>query len=68
MGALLLTVNIQPGAVAGSPRPVCCRAGVEAAVLHQGPADVDVADHLPVHGDVLPHHEPATVQSQTSLV
>ena len=53
-----LTVNIEPGAVAGSPGPVSGRAGVETAVLRLGPADVDVADHLPVHRDVLPHHEP----------
>ena len=61
---LSLTVYIQPSAVAGSPRPVGCWAGVEAAVLHHGAADVDVADHLPVHSDVLAHHEPdSTVQS-----
>ena len=64
---LSLTVNIESSAVAGSPRPVCCRAGVEAAVLHLGPADVDVADHLPVHRDVLPHHQPADGDTGQSL-
>ena len=47
--------------MAGSPGPVSGRAGVEAAVLHLGPADVDVADDLPVDRDVLPHHEPANM-------
>ena len=62
-----LTVNIEPGAVAGSPGPVSGRAGVETAVLHLGPADVDVADHLPVHRDVLPHHQPADEDTGQSL-
>ena len=55
---LQLTVHIEPGVVGGGPRPVGCLAGVEAAVLHDGAADVDVGDDLAMERDVLAHHEP----------
>ena len=42
----------------GAARSVGGLAGVEAAVLHDGAADVDVGDDLTMEGDVLAHHEP----------
>ena len=60
--SILLTVHIQPGAVAGSAGPVGGRAGEQTAVLHHSPADVDVADHLAVHRHVLANHVPDNQQ------
>ena len=54
----LLTINIEPGAVGGDARPVAGLAGVEAAILHDGAADVDVGNDLAVQRDVLAHHVP----------
>lgn len=42
----------------GGPGPVGGLAGVKAAVLHDGAANVDVGDDLPMERDVLAHHEP----------
>ena len=53
-----LTVHIEPGAVDGAARPVGGLAGVEAAVLHNGAADVNVGDDLSMQRDILTHHEP----------
>ena len=54
--------------MAGSARSVGGEAGEEAAVLHHRPADVDVADDLAVHGDVLAHHVPAHQHTQSDLL
>ena len=54
----VLTINVQPRAMRGRPRSVGGDAGVEAAVVHDGPADVDVADDLAVQRHVLAHHVP----------
>ena len=42
----------------GAARSVGGLAGIQAAVLHDGAADVDVGDDLTMEGDVLAHHEP----------
>ena len=64
-----LTIDIQPGAVAGSTCPVGGSAGVQPPVLPHSPADVDVADHLPMHRHVLPHHVPGSrIQLYQTLV
>ena len=53
-----LTIDVEPGTMRGRPCSVGGDAGVEATVVHHGPADVDVADDLPVQCYVLAHHVP----------
>ena len=50
----------------GAACPVGGLAGVEAAVLHDGAADVDVRDDLSMQGDILAHHEPGVTTLHNS--
>ena len=51
----------------GAARSVGGLAGVEAAVLHDGAADVDVGDDLTMEGDILAHHEPGDGSNDCSV-
>lgn len=58
LAAAPLTVHVQRRGVDDRGGGVGGGAGVAAAVLHAYPRYVDVANHLPVHVHVLPHHQP----------
>jgi hypothetical protein len=42
----------------GPARPVLRNTRVQAAIFHHGPADVHVADHFTMDGNVLTNHKP----------
>ena len=46
----------------GASCTICCRACEQATIINEGATDVDVADNLAMHRDILTHHVPGIVE------